>query len=1038
MVAHHAGHFKLINDIYGHLEGDKVLRQTALSIQINLKRTDIAIRFGGDEFMIVLPETSGEGALNLAERLMDEIRKSSFPSGIRVSLSMGISQSRESDSSVLDVVSRADKALYRAKESGRGRFYFFTEDVVEAEILDINFSHMVGRRSELQKIRQLLEESVTDSTRFALLTGETGVGKTRLVDEILNYCNFMKVLVVRNSASEHARHQPYDLLVEPVRQALAQLTDRELETVKRRVEPVHPATIELFPQVKASVMDDTMYFREERLRFRIFQDVALLVAAVSAMRPLTIILDDLQWISEPDLGILSFVARNTADAHVFYLCIMRRDSVDDSIYGRLCSIKSSLPLLHLDIRKLTPQEARNMILFALKDPNVPDELQSFLIAQSGGNPLFLREMITSFVSSGYISMDKSGEMIYQLPDHPIIPDSLGEVITSRLGMVNEDARDLLKIASLSSDNMPMDLLEDMIGGDSIQLARRIDSCIKADLLEEVRGGRGELGYRFTHGAVREFLAAELPDTLKLNYHKRMASYFEELYREGREELLTTVAYHYVRSHDNASAAEYALMAGRQAFSRAANKDALNWYMEFLDKAGDRLHDDGMMFEIKLNMGSLYSLTGEVTLGDENLRQALDLAGSPEQEASVHFRIGKNLHRASEYPQALASFSRAVRLVEESGASDPAVIGIAIESMIAISFINRLRADYSAAQSVLDTARALLDELGEEVREDLWALYYTRQADLVGDLDSDQEALDLYMKALTLCRKMGDIYDETVVLNNMHSIYSSSGDYGRALETLEETVKLNRTLDDRLGLAIAYFNIAEHHQMINMLQLAREYYDKYQEINSDIGNTLGVGYGNWGLGHLSLLKGDLEESEACFCRALDTFIELGCEEMIAGCRIALAQIMVKTERSSEAAELLKLLGNGPFTSGTANDILYVTALVQMSSARDGDNDALESAVRLFSESLSSGEDLNSVEIALRTMGLATALQRLGRSTESDEALRDGSAQMSGRLKAIRSYSVRNSILTRSEIAALKTMLEERGIDPPGADLSSSRD
>ena len=405
---------------------------------------------------------------------------------------------------------------------------------------------------------------------------------------------------------------------------------------------------------------------------------------------------------------------------------------------------------------------------------------------------------------------------------------------------------------------------------------------------------------------------------------------------------------------------------------------------------------------------------------------------------MHFRLGKNLHRASKYPNALESFGKAVSLSEESGSTDPAVLGIAIESMIAISFIHRLRADYDASQEILERAWMMLKKLGEDVREDLWALYYTRKADLVSDLDSDQEALNLYMQALTLCRRMGDMYDETVVLNNMHSIFSSSGDYGRALETLEETVRMNRSLDDMLGLAISYFNIAEHHQTLNMLQLAREYYDKYQEINADIGNTLGVGYGNWGLGHLSLVEGKLEEAETYLERALETFIELGCEEMTAGCRTALARIMVETGRGGRANAYLDELGDGPFTPGTANEILFVTGLIQMSSAGEGDSEAMDSAVRLFRESLSSGEDLNLVDIALRSKGLADALEKVGRSGEAAQALREGSSRMTERLRTVKSYSIRNSIMTRPEIRSFVGMLEERGIEMPGEGISGTTD
>lgn len=1018
-------HFKLINDIYGHLEGDKVLRQTALNIQMNLKKTDTAMRFGGDEFLLVLPDTGRDGALNLAERLMYEVERCNYPSGVRVSLSMGVSQSRESDLSLNDMISRADKALYRAKEGGRGRFYFFTEEALETESPDINFLHMVGRRQELQKLRQLLDETVTDSSRFALVTGEAGVGKSRLVEEMLNYCDFMKVMVVRHACADYQRHQPYDLVAQPLRQALDLLSERELEVVRRKMGPVHPATVELFPELNASVLDDTLYFREERLRFRIFQDVALLISAVSAMRPLALILDNLQWISEPDLGILSFVARNTPEAHVFYLCMMRMDDSVDGNLENLLSIRSSIPLLHLELEKLTLQESRNMILFALKDPNVPGPLQDFLVNQSGGNPLFLRELVSSLVSDGHISSSRSGEKVYKLPEDMDIPESLSQIITARLRNIDAGARDVLRVASLSPEHLTLSLLESVVGGDPILLARRLDSCIKAGLLEEMKEGRNEIGFVFTHGAVREFLSRELPDSLKLTYHRRMAAYFEEFYMAGKDDLLTTVAYHFTRSKDERKAAKFSLTAARQAFSRGANRDAIAWFNEFLDRIDSTNVEPRSLFHVHMNLGMIYAITADTAKADEHLNRALELAEGPEEEAAVQFKLGKSYHQKSMYPEAMQCFERAVALCTESGSDDPMVIGTSVESRIAASFIRRVKGDYDGALESLDGARELLDRLGEKTRDDLRACYLTRRADVLSETGDSNEALDLYKTALDICRRIGDLPGEALVLNNMHGRFSSSGDFGRAMQTLDEVLRLNRRLDDHLGVAIAYYNIAEHNLQLNMLQHAREYYGKYLELNDQIGNILGMGFGHFGLGFLNFLEGNLEASEECLREAIEIFQRLECEETLASCRLRLATILIRTGRSAEAAELVALVSGDHRTAYTHSELSYVRGLLEMSGDDPG-LDRLEAAAASFRESIELPESQDPPGIALRVTALAKALQLLGREDEERAALEEGASLMSRELQRISPLSARNSILTRSEIVEFRSMLKSRGI------------
>ena len=117
--------FKQINDIHGHLQGDKVLKLLAQILVQNLRETDIAARYGGDEFAIILPEISREEAVVVAEKLRAKVADTVFWLGEdireRVSLSLGICAASERDTDPMMFLNRADKALYKAKQAGRNR-----------------------------------------------------------------------------------------------------------------------------------------------------------------------------------------------------------------------------------------------------------------------------------------------------------------------------------------------------------------------------------------------------------------------------------------------------------------------------------------------------------------------------------------------------------------------------------------------------------------------------------------------------------------------------------------------------------------------------------------------------------------------------------------------------------------------------------------------------------------------------------------------------------------------------------------------------
>ncbi|MBM4357493.1 MAG: diguanylate cyclase [Deltaproteobacteria bacterium] len=117
-------HFKRINDLHGHLAGDHVLKEVARLVQARIRRDEVFARYGGEEFCILLPETHLEGAVELGERLRQQIADHTFvfqQDKIRVTISSGCALMGEADRSAAELLQRADDRLYQAKNSGRNR-----------------------------------------------------------------------------------------------------------------------------------------------------------------------------------------------------------------------------------------------------------------------------------------------------------------------------------------------------------------------------------------------------------------------------------------------------------------------------------------------------------------------------------------------------------------------------------------------------------------------------------------------------------------------------------------------------------------------------------------------------------------------------------------------------------------------------------------------------------------------------------------------------------------------------------------------------
>jgi diguanylate cyclase (GGDEF)-like protein len=115
-------YFKLINDTYGHSAGDTALRQFAAAVQCQIRESDAFGRYGGEEFLLMLPETALDEATVLAERVRANTERLDFAGlpGRAITVSIGIAEFRPHES-VAQTIARADEALYLAKSNGRNR-----------------------------------------------------------------------------------------------------------------------------------------------------------------------------------------------------------------------------------------------------------------------------------------------------------------------------------------------------------------------------------------------------------------------------------------------------------------------------------------------------------------------------------------------------------------------------------------------------------------------------------------------------------------------------------------------------------------------------------------------------------------------------------------------------------------------------------------------------------------------------------------------------------------------------------------------------
>ncbi|MGD8933081.1 MAG: diguanylate cyclase, partial [Chromatiales bacterium] len=163
--------FKYVNDTSGHQAGDAMLRVVAERLNLLIRASDLLARLGGDEFAVAIPESDVKGAIQVAEKILENLRQVSLPTkgrSHRVSASIGIVLYPDHGSNVQDLMSNADLSMYQAKESGRDRWHLFALD-------DQMREQMSERLTWKEKIEQALMDSAFQLYYQPILEIKTGL-----------------------------------------------------------------------------------------------------------------------------------------------------------------------------------------------------------------------------------------------------------------------------------------------------------------------------------------------------------------------------------------------------------------------------------------------------------------------------------------------------------------------------------------------------------------------------------------------------------------------------------------------------------------------------------------------------------------------------------------------------------------------------------------------------------------------------------------------------------------------------------------------
>jgi DNA-binding SARP family transcriptional activator/tetratricopeptide (TPR) repeat protein len=417
-------------------------------------------------------------------------------------------------------------------------------------------SPFVGRVAQLEQLRAA---AASEERRLLAISGDPGIGKTRLLAELARaaYADGATVLYGRSPEEAVAAYQPFAEALRPVASADSGL---------------------------APLFGETAPGDAPGARLRLFEAVAAALAEMPG-RPVLLALDDLHWADLPSLRLLAHVLRDTRPARVVVVATYRETELGRGhpLARALADLRRDRLVERVALSGLDGDAASGLIA-GWVGADASAGLVGAVHDETGGNPFFIEEVLRHLLESGALELDGGRWQLARPVRELGVPESVREVIGRRLDRLGDTAVEVLETAAIIGPEFDLALLEPACAEPRDAILDALESAADANLIRALPDRSA--GWAFSHALIREALHDELSGLRRTRLHARVAEGLDALPEPRPAEL----AHHGVEAAALVGAdraAGWARAAGDAAMRRLAYEEAAGHYAQAIDVVGER-------------------------------------------------------------------------------------------------------------------------------------------------------------------------------------------------------------------------------------------------------------------------------------------------------------------------------------------------------------------------------------------------------------------------------------------------------------------
>src|SRR5208337_4931495 len=467
---------------------------------------------------------------------------------------------------------------------------------------------MVGRERELASLLSALDDAASRSGRLVLISGEPGVGKTRMADEVAAAADAKRMAILVGHCSEHDEAVAYLPFVEILEDFIDRASNPDV--LRAALGDQGPELARLIPKLKNILpeLPPPLDLPPAQARRHLFNCVFDFVARIASEQPTLMILEDLHWADDSTLSLLDHLTQRLSDLPLMVIGTYRdaelnvtrplAKTLEDLLRGRLAT--------RVRLKGLSRDGVAAM-LNSLSGKSAPAVVVGEVFAETEGNPFFVEELFRHLEEENLL-YDSAGQFRSKLQIAELdAPPSVRLVVGRRLARLSELTQKVLATAAVIGRFFSFEILQASNDADADSILERVEEAEKAGLVFSVADSP-KARFEFSHELIRQAVLGGLSAARCQRLHLAVAKAFERIdavaseSKDGRrlDDHVAELAHHYARGGDPAKAVKYCLRAVHQCADLGSNAEALAQFASGLELLA-QLPDDDRRAELELDL-----------------------------------------------------------------------------------------------------------------------------------------------------------------------------------------------------------------------------------------------------------------------------------------------------------------------------------------------------------------------------------------------------------------------------------------------------